>query len=114
MKAEQDEQLIAGPDEQLIEDAFRIMDKIRDDPVQWTYFRYREKARLDRIARENDARSEGFREGLEKALEEAREKILSGAARTLLRKKMPYDEISDLTGLTLAQINTLASGLPDS
>lgn len=65
----------------------------------------REKYRMDRYAWEADAREEGLEKGIQKGRQEATLNI----ARTALHKNMPFLDIADLTGLSLEEIERLAS-----
>ena len=62
-----------------------------------------EKHRRDAVDREQGAREEGHAEG--------RQEGLQTAALQLLRKKMPHEEIVEITGLTIDEIRHLENVL---
>jgi predicted transposase/invertase (TIGR01784 family) len=58
-----------------------------------------------------EGRQEGLQEGRQEGLQEGRQEGLYITARNALRKKMPHDDVADLTGLSLEEIQRLASDL---
>jgi hypothetical protein len=58
-----------------------------------------------------EGREEGLQEGREEGLQEGRQEMLYITVRNALRKQMSHDDIADLTGLSLEEIQRIASDL---
>jgi predicted transposase/invertase (TIGR01784 family) len=77
----------------------------------------REKARMDFEDNYDGAYQEGEQKGLQKGLQKGRQEGLQEGvytvAKNALRKKMPLEDIADLTGLSLEEVKRLAADLPE-
>ena len=101
--------------EAIIRDALQAEQYFMMDPNLVTAYDQTEKARLDRIAREeyllDQGREEGRRAGLDEGrkagLEEGRKEGHRDIALTLLGLNMPIDEIATITGLPKTEIMAL-------
>jgi len=82
--------------ETIIQDALQAEQRFMQDPNLVTAYDQAEKARLDRIAREEYLLDEGRQEG---RMEERR-----GIVRIMLGLNKPIDEIAAITGLSEAEI----------
>ena len=78
--------------ETIIQDALQAEQRFMQDPNLVTAYDQAEKARLDRIARE------------EYLLDQGRKEERRGIALTLLGMNKPIDEIAAITGLSEAEI----------
>ena len=65
----------------------------------------REKARMDMDSMLGDARYEGEQAGLQKGMYKV--------AKNLLLKKMSYDDIVELTGLSIEEVKQIAADQTD-
>ena len=86
-----------------INEAWGVIKVLSGDERARAVAEAREKARMDMDSLLGDARYEGRQEGRQE------EKL--GIASNLLRKKMPYEDIADATGLSLEEIKLLAADL---
>jgi predicted transposase/invertase (TIGR01784 family) len=72
---------------------------------------YEEMARRDEADRQKGAYKQGLQEGRQEGLQEGRQEEKFEVARNLLREKIPAEVVSRATGLSLDEINRLASDL---
>jgi predicted transposase/invertase (TIGR01784 family) len=86
-----------------IAEAWGVVQYLSGDEEARRLAEYEEMARRDEADRQKGAYKQGRQEGRQE------EKL--EVARKLLRKKMPHDDISDATGLSLDEINRLAADL---
>ncbi len=97
--------------EAIIRDALQAEHRFMQDPNLVTAYDQAEKARLDRIAREeyllDQGRKQGLDEGRKAGLDEGRKEGHRDIALTLLGMNMPIDEIATITGLPKAEIMEL-------
>jgi predicted transposase/invertase (TIGR01784 family) len=97
--------------ETIIQDALQAEQRFMQDPNLVTAYDQAEKARLDRIAREeyllDQGRTEGLVEGRKAGIDEGRKEERREIAFTLLGMNKPFDEISAITGLSEAEILSL-------
>jgi predicted transposase/invertase (TIGR01784 family) len=84
--------------------------KLNQDEKARALFEAREKYRMDSIARERDAKSEGIKEGLEEGIKEGEIKRSSEIAIKLLQMNMPLADISQITNLSVEDINNIKKG----
>ena len=89
--------------EAIIRDALQAEHRFMQDPNLVTAYDQAEKARLDRIAREEYLLDQGRKQGLDEGRKEGHRDI----ALTLLSMNMPIDEIAKITGLPKAEIMEL-------
>ena len=100
--------------EAIIRDALQAEHRFMQDPNLVTAYDQAEKARLDRIAREeyllDQGRKEGLDEGRKAGLEEGQHTGIRKVALTMLGMNMPIDEIVAITGLPQSEIMELRKG----
>ena len=92
--------------EAIIRDALQAEHRFMQDPNLVTAYDQAEKARLDRIAREEYLLDQGRKEGLEEGQHTGIRKV----ALTMLGMNMPIDEIVAITGLPQSEIMELQKG----
>jgi len=86
--------------ETIIQDALQAEQRFMQDPNLVTAYDQAEKARLDRLAREEYLLDQGRKEGLDEGRKEGHRDI----AFTLLGMNKPIDEIAAITGLSESEI----------
>ena len=89
--------------ETIIQDALQAEQRFMQDPNLVTAYDQAEKARLDRIAREEYLLDQGRKEGMDEGRKEGHRDI----ALTLLGMNKPFDEIAAITGLSEEEILNL-------
>ncbi len=92
--------------EAIIRDALQAEHRFMQDPNLVTAYDQAEKARLDRIAREEYLLDQGRKEGLEEGQHTGIRKV----ALTMLGMNMPIEEIVAITGLPQSEIMELRKG----
>jgi predicted transposase/invertase (TIGR01784 family) len=90
-------------------EAWGVIKRLSADESARMIAESREKALMDFNSAVGSARRKGLQEGEQKGRQEERLEV----AQKLLRKKMSYDDIVDATGLSLEEVNQLASGLTE-
>ena len=92
------------------------LDKINNDEHERMLAELREKAIMDELAIRKTGYNEGKREGLKQGLQEGKkEGIIEGEknekiniAQNMLKKKLDKNMISEVTGLTIEEIEKLS------
>jgi predicted transposase/invertase (TIGR01784 family) len=96
-----------------IAEAWGVIKYLSADEESRRLAEYEEMARRDEADRQQGAyikgQEEGRLEGRREGLQEGRQEGIYSVVKNLLRKKMPYDDIADATGLSVEEIERLAA-----
>jgi predicted transposase/invertase (TIGR01784 family) len=88
-----------------IAEAWEVIQVLSADERVRALAEAREKARMDY----EDNYDGAYREGEQKGRQEGRQEGLYIAARNALRKRMSHDDVADLTGLSIEEVQRIAS-----
>ncbi|MCL2054358.1 MAG: Rpn family recombination-promoting nuclease/putative transposase [Oscillospiraceae bacterium] len=92
-----------------IQEAVYIIYQMSEDEKIQEAARIREKALHVEASNMSGARDEGLQEGLQKGLQAGRREQSLDIARNLISINMPFEQIAEITGLTLEEAVALAS-----
>ena len=91
-----------------IAEAWGVIKYLSADEETRRLAEYEEMARRDEADRQQGAYSKGLQEGELKGELKGRQEGINSVAKNLMRQKMPYEAISDATGLSIDEIKRLA------
>jgi predicted transposase/invertase (TIGR01784 family) len=93
-------------------EAVTILKELSADERARLIFEAREKARMDEEARLYGARTEGKAEGLAEGMNKGKAEMAKSMAKALLSKNVSPEVIAESSGLSLREIEALASRTP--
>lgn len=89
--------------------ATKVLNWLSSDPETVRLSELREKAIWDEVSRMNGAKAEGRQEGREEGKQEGRQEEQINIARRMLVKGLSIEQISDVTGLSVDEVQKLTS-----
>jgi predicted transposase/invertase (TIGR01784 family) len=104
------------PDEEIREVTGQLYERRLQEMFTWIEnYDVQETRRIARIEGWEEGKAEGWEEGKAEGWEEGREEGIAkgmeneriGIAKRLLEKKIPIEDVADVTGLTIEEINKL-------